>query len=420
VLRAVVEQHAEDAAFLFTARETAVAAPHVRLGDLIRLDERLEANLDGLRIAGRAGAKIAASALAGGEAGEVFTSAVLACEDVDGDRLTRMIELAEGDDWTTGIAGALEWLPFPKVERALDRLRAAPSPIARRAALSGLAAHRRDARGVLDAALLDDDPRVNARALRAIGELRRIDRAAALEVGAQADEPESRFWAAWSATLLGDARGARVLQAMATHGADHAEASATVAAVALAPDDARSWIEGLAKDESLQRVTIRAVAALGDPGAIPILLEALEIPGRARAAADAFTTITGVAIEGDLAGAAPPDFASGPSDDPDDDDVTLDPDALLAWPRAAGVRAAWARRQKDFSRGVRYLLGRPVGREALLAALAGGRQPERARAAFELARAGEPLFDVTAPAHRQVHALRQRGIEPPTVLGSYD
>ena len=272
---------------------------------------------------------------------------------------------------------------------------------------------------MLDAALLDDDLGVNAVALRTIGELRRVDRASALDVGAQADDRESRFWAAWSATLLGDRRGARVLQAIATAGGAFAEVSATLAAITLAPDEARSWISDLAKEDALHRVAFRAAAALGDSSAVPILLDALDLPARARVAADAFTTITGVAIEGDLAGAAPEDFVSGPSDDPDDEDITPDPDGNLAWPRVAAVRAAWVKREKDFGPGVRYLLGRPVTRDALLAALVEGRQPERARAAFEIARAGDALFDVTAPADRQLRALRKWGVTPPTPLGSY-
>ncbi len=419
MLRAVVEQHAEDAAFLWTARQVAITAPDVRLDDLIRLDERLDANLDGLRIAGKAGAKIAISALDGGEAGEVFAAAVLAAEDGEGGRLARMMESAAGEDGVTGISGALGWLPLRKGRGALDRLGASRAPFARRAALVGLAAHRRDAKGLLDAALLDDDLGLNAVALRTIGELRRLDRTGALDVGVQADDRESRFWAAWSATLLGDRRGARVLQAIATAGGAFAEESATRAAIALAPDEVRSWISDMAKEDALHRVAFRAAAALGDPSAIPILLEALDVPARARVAADAFTTITGIAIAGDLAGAAPEGFVSGPTADPDDEDITPDPDGNLAWPRAAEIRATWAKREKDFAPGVRYLLGRPLTRDALLAALVEGRQPERARAAFEIARAGDALFDVTAPADRQVRALRKWGVTPPTPLGSY-
>jgi uncharacterized protein (TIGR02270 family) len=419
VLRAIVEQHAEEAAFLWLAREAALAAPSTRLEDLMLLDERLSANLDGLRIAGEPGAKLVLDALDHGEAGEVFAAGVLACDRAAGDRFARVVDAASTEDLASALAGALGWLPFRVAEPALIRLRSDPRSLARGAAIRGRAAHRRDDKGAIDAALLDDDPRLHAVAFRAVGELGRRDRSSALEVGAQADARASRYWAAWSASLLGDRRGPELLAAIAAGGGELGEAAATFAASALPPDVAKTWFDELAQEEGLGRVAVRAAASLGDPAVIPILLGWLEVPELGRVAADAITTITGIAIEGELAGAAPPDFEAGPSDEPDDDDLALDPDAGLAWPRAAEVRAAWARHEGEHSSGVRHLFGRPLNRDALLRALALGRQPERARAAFEIARAGEPLFDVAAPARRQLRALEELGIEPPTLLGSY-
>lgn len=52
----IVSQHAEEAAFLWLLRDRAVYAPHYSLADLSELDDRVEAHLDGLRIAGDAGA----------------------------------------------------------------------------------------------------------------------------------------------------------------------------------------------------------------------------------------------------------------------------------------------------------------------------------------------------------------------------
>ena len=54
-LRAVVSQHVESAAFLWLLRDAAVWSPHYTLRDLEQLDERIEAHLDGLRIAEDAG-----------------------------------------------------------------------------------------------------------------------------------------------------------------------------------------------------------------------------------------------------------------------------------------------------------------------------------------------------------------------------
>lgn len=54
-IAAIVDQHAEEAAFLALLRDYAVRAPHYDLEELAELDQRIEAHLDGLAIAGQAG-----------------------------------------------------------------------------------------------------------------------------------------------------------------------------------------------------------------------------------------------------------------------------------------------------------------------------------------------------------------------------
>jgi hypothetical protein len=48
----IIEREAEDAAFLWIWRANYVRAPNVRLIDLVRLDERLDAHVDALRVSG--------------------------------------------------------------------------------------------------------------------------------------------------------------------------------------------------------------------------------------------------------------------------------------------------------------------------------------------------------------------------------
>ena len=55
IIQVIVDQHAEEAAFLWLLRNAAVGAPHYNLQDLANLDERVEAHIDGLRIAGTPG-----------------------------------------------------------------------------------------------------------------------------------------------------------------------------------------------------------------------------------------------------------------------------------------------------------------------------------------------------------------------------
>ena len=78
VIHDVVAQHAEEAAFLWTTRERAVGVPHYSLKSLAALDERVDAHLDGLRIAGEAGWTLCRANLENADASVVFPLAVLA------------------------------------------------------------------------------------------------------------------------------------------------------------------------------------------------------------------------------------------------------------------------------------------------------------------------------------------------------
>ena len=86
-IQAVLSQHADEAAFLWTSRARAVGDPTYSLRSLARLDDRVEAHLDGLRIAGEAAWRLCQSRLESGEASEVFPLAVLAFEAGDRERM---------------------------------------------------------------------------------------------------------------------------------------------------------------------------------------------------------------------------------------------------------------------------------------------------------------------------------------------
>src|SRR5262245_12495771 len=121
----IVERHAEEAAFLWSLRQTAVGAPHFTLTNLVELDQRLEANLDGLRIAETSGCEVCKKSLLGNkEAGEVFTAGVLAFEHAQGDRVQEILkEINTGSPQVTrGAVSALGWLRFELAEKVIRQL----------------------------------------------------------------------------------------------------------------------------------------------------------------------------------------------------------------------------------------------------------------------------------------------------------
>jgi uncharacterized protein (TIGR02270 family) len=156
------------------------------------------------------------------------------------------------------------------------------------------------------------------------------------------------------------------------------------------------------------RAALVAAGALGDPDALPWLIEQMASPPLARLAGEAFTTMTSVDLAlAKLEGSKPEGYEPGPNDNPADENVELDHDDNLPWPNVEKIRA-WQLAQKNaFARGVRHLLGKPITADILQQTLRQGRQRQRAAAALELPlrKKGTPLWEVRAPGFRQIELL---------------
>jgi uncharacterized protein (TIGR02270 family) len=411
----VIEEHVEEAAFLWSYRDGAIEGHAFDLPRIEELDGRIEAHLDGLRLDLGAGWDACRDALQGerGDAGVVFVAALLAVERQDARGFAQVLDVAAGSaKLSRGVVSGLGWAAYADVQRLLPGLVSERSqPELRTLGLAGCAAHRRDPGPVLGYALGSSDPRLKARALRAAGELGRADLLPEVqrEVGAQ--DPECRFWASWSAGLLDGKSSLEPLWDFAVASGPRAARAAQLALRRLDPKLARSWFQSMIGGARDARVALAGAVALGDPDVVPWIIACMSNTETARGAAAALALITGVDLEAERLVRAPPaDAPAGPSDDPDDDDVAMDPDDGLPWPDPDAVRAWWVRDAPRFARGTRHLLGKPVGPGWLSEVLADGRQPARAAAALELSLAepGQPLFEVRAPAARQRSALRER------------
>jgi len=218
------------------------------------------------------------------------------------------------------------------------------------------------------------------------------------------EDPGSRFWSAWSAVLLGELAGVPRLR-------EAVEAASPFALRALAPalrsvsaSSAMDWVRSLTSDPRHARTIVVAVGLIGDPIAVPWLIRQMRIPELARLATQAFITITGADLaESRLHGSRPEGFNAGPTENPDDDNVAMDPDEQLPWPAPDAVAAWWAAEERRFTNGNRYLLGRSVDEACLRQVLVSGTQQQRSVASLELAKfdAGTMLFETRAPGFRQ-------------------
>lgn len=408
MIRAVVEQHAEEAAVLWLLRDAAALAPHYDLAALADLDDRLDAHLDGLRVAGRGGWALCKQALDLAGPGEIFAAAILAFDPPDSARIGDVLDAAgDSPELARGLVSALGWLPLARAEGVAQELLMSSDPVRRRIGLAALVAHRRDPGRALDFVLDDADPRLRARSLRALGELGRINRAEVLRAALSSEDEGCRFWSAWSSALLGEAQATGqatgVLKAVAEAGGQLAERACSMAVRRMAPRDASEWLRALGALADLARAAVIGAGACGNPADIPWLIECMKVPELARIAGESFATITGIDMQ-PLKGEPPPDARSGPTDDPDDEDVEMDPDAMLPWPDPAAVARAWEGRRPELRAGVRSLLGAPITPEWAAEVRFRGTQSRRAAAAIELSirKPGAPLFEVRAPGFRQV------------------
>lgn len=405
ILRHIIDQHAEEASFLWMLRDRAASGLTYTLDALADLDERVEAHLDGLRVAGPHAWEACAETLPMDTAGDVFVVSALALHEGEDQKLAAVLDVAGLDpELARGIISAIGWTQVDRIGASLAAFLDPEGPPALQLlGLAGASLHRLPLGPALQQALFTSDELLLARALRTVGELGRTDLQPYLAQHAGSPNQEVRFWAAWSAVLLGNAGAAATLWSMPEDGRRAARAY-TLAARVTPPAIARGRLEALTDP----RLRIAGLTALGDPGSMAGLFEALRDPTLARLAAHGIATITGLQIRTPaLQGAPPEGFRSGPSDDPQDENVKMDPDDQLPWPEPGAVEAAV--RRLGLASGVRHLQGQPIDDGNTAQVLRHGTQSQRAAAALErcLAAASEPLLEVRAPGFRQLERAGQ-------------
>jgi uncharacterized protein (TIGR02270 family) len=387
VIDAIVEQHAEEAAFLWVQRDRATDEPHFARRHLARWDERVEAHVDGLRVAGDRGWEIARAQLDQHRGpGEMFAAGVLALGASFADRIDEMAALAAQKSETLhGFFGAIGWSEPATIAATVRRWHDSADPIERLLLLVACSVHRTDPGPRLATLLRDADERVRARALRLAGELGRAELVEEVARAIDDTAPEPAFWAAWSARLLGErARSAPALEAIAE--ADHLRRWIALEAVLRGSSLERStqWVRRLNSDPAQRRLVTVALGHIGDPAAVPWLIARMSDPKLARVAGESFATITGVDIAyEDLDGERPEVVPETPNDDPADEEVALDEDGNLAWPDPDLVTEWWRRSDGRFPRGVRHLIGCAIDADVAERTWAAGFQRQRRAAAYE-------------------------------------
>jgi uncharacterized protein (TIGR02270 family) len=411
----IVAQYADELAFLWTVRRRAAASSKYTLASLAVVDERLEAHRDGLRLAGDEGWAACQRNLENAGGGELFALSLLAFESGQRDRMLDAVTASGvSEEAREGLVAALAWLGQDLVWPWILRLIDAQAPLHRVTGLAAAALRREDPGVPLEHALQAPDAPVRAAALRAAGELKRLDLINQVRRLVDDEDEASRFWAAWSLTLMEPRAGLRHL----TLWLDRDDALGRVALEtcfrAMRLEEGKEWIRTMAQDPEWRRRAITAVGVLGDPTSVPWLIVQMQTPALARVAGEAFTSLTGIDLyehELDDTATAPAEVESV-DDAVDGDDVTEmesvdDRDDHLTVPSAEKVEGWWAQHGDEFQRGQRHLAGRVANVAALRDVLLRSPQPLRAAAALQLAlnEPDAPYFDVKGRATFQRQLL---------------
>jgi uncharacterized protein (TIGR02270 family) len=401
----IIAEHIDEATFLWLERSNAISAPNYSPQQFADLDERLAAHIDGLRVAGEEGWRLAEAALENEGPEDYFPVAVLALE-AQNDRFDALIERTQAlPEVVAGLISALGWVSAQFLGGRVKAMLEDASPLKQKLGIAACALHRKDPGTALDRCLASTVDSIRIRALRAAGELGRRDVMPILQAALADAKPEVRFWAAWSAILLGDR--ASGLETLADLALKPGQRQLQALQLALQANEAKAGHELLLRLGGIpnaMRLRILGSGHIGDPRYVPWLIDRMAEPAVARIAAEAFVNITGADFNLDQLESLPlEEFEEGPTEDPDDENVELPEDIALPWPNVERIQHWWQANSGRFLTGQRYFLGEPISAPPCTRILHEGFQRQRIAAALYLSllQPGSPLFPTSAPAWRQ-------------------
>ena len=173
----ILEEHWDDLDFLWSQRGVIVFDGDYDLLELAEHEERIEAHLDGLRIAGARGLSVAREVLASGAAPQAAIATRLLMESGDEDRALVLDAFTAGGEAGDGVRDGLRHIRATDLQPVLPELEAlasgAPSDWVIAAVLDVLAFHGRDFKPMLQL-LVHEDAGVRALAWGAHGRTARF------------------------------------------------------------------------------------------------------------------------------------------------------------------------------------------------------------------------------------------------------
>src|SRR5215217_206332 len=410
VMMDVLEEHLDEAEFLWSRRERTLVSGIHELADVVELEERLLAHVEGLVVGGDAALNMLLLPALEADESERISAAALALLSGGGKReLEAMLAVLDSGDEAprAAIGRAMALSEQPELAAVLlKRLTAdfaspcavAFDVLASRGALPQETRTEwlyRDAAEPVIAALRAPGPlpRAIAQTLlpRLVVDPRPGVREAAIMVGLISGAP-----AAWMACLKVAEEG----------GTGRRECLVALALGGEARD--AEWLASLLPHASLRADVLWALGFSGQALAAEACLDWMGDDTLSVLAGEAFSAITGLRLEGEYR-AAPSEESETlvPLEEDLEANLVPGPEASLPLPIQEAVAAWWRTARRDFAPGVRHLRGKTVDAGGLVEALL--REPMRRRPmlALELAirSRGAHILHPRALTHRQLTGL---------------
>ncbi len=421
----IVDEHLDEAAFLYGQWERALVDPEYTLGEVLSgPEERLLAHLDGLVVAGqRAAEKLLLPALGGDDPGLVFAAAYALLASEDGDFSEPVLKaLVEGEPAAAdAVVRALQVTQRGDLYGRLAPLLAkGPAPVQARV-LEVLAFLRIDPRVRLDPLARSTDEGLRRAVLRvgrifpaqvplqqvelALASKDPAERALALEVGLV--QGSKGAWAA-------------VERALAAPVPPPEWAQAALLWALSGERELRPLLSGLT-DPKRRNAALFALGFTGRVAAVEAALAWLADEQAGKVAAEAFSAVTGLVIEKRFATPSERWDPDAPEDEEEASDEAEGPEADLPAPAPEAIGAWWQAEQARFDPLQRWLGGKPWAIEGVVAGLEEGPCRRRGAQALDLAirSRGQLQLETTAPARRQVAELAELRRGLPRGLGTY-
>ncbi|AZO16732.1 hypothetical protein EJ069_19645 [Mesorhizobium sp. M2A.F.Ca.ET.043.05.1.1] len=281
-IAAIVNQHAEDAAFLWLRRRSEIDGPILDETGIGRIDQRLDADLEGLMAAGEAGWEAAWARFADyAEPGELFVLGALALRWGDTDLIAAAIDAATGlgDAGLSSLSAAIARMPRENLRPLVAKWLDAPDALQRCLGLSALWHHRVDPGSHLLDLMTHSDGRVRSRAVRLAGAMKRRDVLSVVLAGLGRETPEERLTAALAACLLGETRSAQpVIDEIMSTEAGLAPRAIEIRLLTMVPTAGKDWLQKYLEQPALCSAATASVGLFSDRAVMPWLIEKMRQP----------------------------------------------------------------------------------------------------------------------------------------------